>query len=39
MYPLDVLRSAGIDMTSPTPVHTAFQVLGGLVDELEALIG
>jgi oligoendopeptidase F len=37
MYPLDVLRSAGVDMTSTAPIQTAFDVLSGYVDQLEAL--
>ena len=37
MYPLDALRSAGVDLTSPEPVEKAFEVLAGLVDRLETL--
>lgn len=39
MYPLDVLRLAGVDMTSPEPVERAFEVLAGLVDRLQSLVG
>jgi oligoendopeptidase F len=37
VYPLDALKIAGIDMTSPDPVTEAFEVLSGLVDRLEQL--
>lgn len=37
-YPLDLLRDAGVDMESPTPVDTALQHFGRLVDELGALL-
>ena len=37
VYPLDALKLAGIDMTSPEPVEAAFKVLAGLVDRLEKL--
>ena len=36
-YPLDVLRDAGVDLTSPEPVEETFAVLASLVDRLEAL--
>ncbi len=36
-YPLDVLREAGVDLTSPEPVEETFAVLASLVDRLEAL--
>ncbi len=39
MYPLDVLKMAGVDMTSPEPVETTFGVLADLVDRLESLTG
>jgi oligoendopeptidase F len=38
MYPLDILRHAGVDMTSPEPVEQTFAVLAGYVDRLEALL-
>ena len=38
-YPLDALADAGVDLTSPEPVEETFQVLAGLVDRLEALVG
>lgn len=39
VYPLDALKAAGVDMTSPQAVETTFNVLSGYVDRLEALIG
>ena len=39
LYPLDALKLAGIDMTDPAPVETAFATLAGYVDQLEALVG
>ena len=36
-YPLDVLREAGVDLTSPEPVEETFAVLASLVDRLETL--
>ena len=36
-YPLDVLKKAGVDLKSPEPVKTAFQVLSDTVDRLEKL--
>lgn len=36
LYPLDALRQAGVDLTTPEPVEAAFQVLSGIVDRLEA---
>jgi oligoendopeptidase F len=37
-YPLDTLKMAGVDMTTPEPVDKAFAVMGGLVDRLESLV-
>jgi oligoendopeptidase F len=37
-YPLDLLKSAGVDMTSPQPIESAMKKFGELVDELEILI-
>jgi len=39
LYPLDALKLAGVDLTSPAPVEEAFAVLAGLVDRLEELVG
>lgn len=37
-YPLDVLKLAGVDMTSPAPVEQTFATFASMVDELERLI-
>lgn len=34
--PIDALRAAGVDMTSPEPVQRAFDILAGYIDRLEA---
>ncbi len=39
LYPLDALKLAGVDLTTPEPVERAFEVMAGYVDRLEALIG
>ena len=36
---LDLLRDAGVDMTSPKPVTQALELFGSWLDELEALMG
>jgi oligoendopeptidase F len=36
-YPLEVLKQAGVDLTTPAPVQETFQILSNLVDRLEAL--
>jgi oligoendopeptidase F len=36
-YALDVLRHAGVDMTTPKAIESAFAVLGSLVDRLDRL--
>jgi oligoendopeptidase F len=38
LFPLDALKLAGIDMSSPEPVERAFGVLEGHVDRLERLL-
>jgi oligoendopeptidase F len=38
-YPIDALRLAGVDMTSPAPLERGFAVLARYVDRLEALLG
>jgi oligoendopeptidase F len=37
LYPIDALKLAGVDMTTPDAVETTFGVLAGLVDRLEQL--
>lgn len=36
--PIDLLKGAGVDMTSPTPVNQALDLFGRLLDEMEALM-
>ncbi len=38
LYPVDALKLAGVDMTTPEPVEAAFEVLTGFVDRLETLV-
>jgi oligoendopeptidase F len=38
MYPLEGLKLAGVDMTSPEPVASAFVALAEMVDRLEELV-
>ncbi|WP_202078693.1 oligoendopeptidase F [Caldalkalibacillus salinus] len=37
-YPIDLLKQAGVDMTSPDPVRQALQVFEQTLDEFEALV-
>jgi oligoendopeptidase F len=37
-YPLEVLKKAGVDLTSPEPVEEAFAVMSDYVDRLEKLL-
>jgi oligoendopeptidase F len=36
--PIDTLKLAGVDMTSPTPVEAALQLFAQRVDELATLL-
>ena len=36
--PIDLLRGAGVDMTTPQPVESALKLFGELLDEMEALL-
>lgn len=36
-FPIDLLKGAGVDMSSPKPIETALGKFGELVDELETL--
>jgi oligoendopeptidase F len=36
-FPIDALRTAGVDMTDPDPVQAAFDILAGYVERLEQL--
>ena len=38
MYPVDELRIAGVDMTSPEPVRDAMKTFEALINELESLL-
>lgn len=38
LYPLDALKRAGVDLSSPEPVEKTFAVLSGYVDRLAALL-
>ncbi len=37
-YPLEVLKHAGVDLTSPKPVEETFSVMEGYIDRLEKLV-
>jgi len=37
-YPLEVLKKAGVDLTSPEPVEEAFALMADYVDRLEKLL-
>jgi oligoendopeptidase F len=37
-YPIDMLRTAGVDMQTPEPVNAAIRKFGELVDQLEQLL-
>jgi oligoendopeptidase F len=39
VYALDALKIAGVDLTKPEPVLAGFEVLAGMVDRLEKLVG
>jgi oligoendopeptidase F len=34
-YPIELLKKAGVDMTTPQPVYDTLAVFEGLVSELE----
>ena len=36
--PIELLKLAGVDMSSPAPIDSALELFGQLVDELETLI-
>lgn len=38
-YPLELLKNAGVDMTTPKPVEDALKVFEATLDQFEALIG
>ena len=37
-YPIDILKDAGVDMTSADPVERTLELFGELVDEMERLV-
>jgi oligoendopeptidase F len=39
VYALDALKIAGVDLSTPAPVEAGFEVLAGLVDRLEGIVG
>ena len=36
--PIELLKLAGVDMSSPAPIDSALELFGQLADELEVLI-
>jgi len=36
-YPINILKKAGVDMSSPKPIEQAMQVFGEVLDEMEKL--
>ncbi len=38
LYPLDVLKKAGVDLSTPTPVEETFAVMESYIDRLEELV-
>jgi oligoendopeptidase F len=38
VYPLDALKIAGVDLTTPQPVEDTFKILAGYVDKLENML-
>jgi len=38
LYPLEALKLAGVDMTTPEPIERAFGYLAGVVDRLARLL-
>ncbi|MFN8421778.1 MAG: oligoendopeptidase F [Anaerolineae bacterium] len=38
-YPVNVLKKAGVDLSTPEPVERTFAVLSSMVDRLEQLVG
>lgn len=37
-YPLENLKAAGVDLSTPTPIRAALDQFGNLIDQLESLI-
>jgi len=37
-YPVDILKDAGVDMTTPEPINNTIKLFGQLVDQMEQLL-
>ena len=37
-YPIEILKRAGVDMSSPKPIQDTMDLFGQLLDELEKLL-
>jgi oligoendopeptidase F len=37
-YPIQILKKAGVDMTTPAPIHSTMELFGELLDELDRLL-
>ncbi len=37
-YPIEILKKAGVDMTTPQPVENVINILSGLIDQFEKLL-
>lgn len=37
-YPIDILKKAGVDMSTPAPIHATMELFGELLDEMETLL-
>ena len=37
-YPLDILKKAGVDLTSPAPIEALAKRLNEMMDEVETMI-
>ena len=38
VYPIELLKQAGVDMSTPEPINQAFKILDGYITEIENLI-
>ena len=38
IYPVDILKRAGVDMTTPEPINRTIKLFGDLVDQMEKLL-
>ena len=37
-YPIEILKRAGVDMSTPEPIHATMELFGELLDEMETLL-